>query len=394
MIQLTRTTKLMCAGVALSMGWMVLEACSCDDEDDFLPGTWVECVDGRPTLMNFLLGDIGFFAGPFFSEDEWDCTHPNSPHYQGSEAAAFAEFAAGAPSGAAQHPHLTGSTGAAYLPQRLRDLPFTPTVAAPGSAPACDSSYPDVLQTDHNEAQITRISTCPFAIKAKIPVVSRPLQVAVTPDGGTALVTSFDNAVNFIDLKTNKVVFTLMTDLSINPDGLAISPDGSRAYVTSFTDFNPVILVVDVVARKAITTIPTFAYAQGATLTPDGSQLWITSPLGNETDVIDTLTNTTTYRLNIGVSTAVAFNSTGTMAYVTSGASTPGKVIAVDTATFQTKTTYTVGQDPADIAMSYGDRFLVVNNSLGGSVSVINLQKNTVISKSVGGTPSGIAFVH
>jgi hypothetical protein len=92
-----------------------------------------------------------------------------------------------------------------------------------------------VIQTVHTQALVTRISTCAFQIKTSIPVVSRPLQIAITPDGLTTLVTSFDNAVNFIDLTTNQVRFTLMTDPTINPHGIAILPDRSRAYITSFT---------------------------------------------------------------------------------------------------------------------------------------------------------------
>jgi len=68
-----------------------------------------------------------------------------------------------------------------HLPQRLRDFPFTPFVPPPTTTPACDSTYPDVLQTVHTNAQVTRISTCPFKIVARIPVVSRPLQIRYHP---------------------------------------------------------------------------------------------------------------------------------------------------------------------------------------------------------------------
>jgi DNA-binding beta-propeller fold protein YncE len=46
--------------------------------------------------------------------------------------------------------------------------------------------------------------------------------------------------------------------------------------------------------------------------------------------------------------------------------------------------------------MSYGDQFLVVNNDAGGSISVIDLKKDAVVTTQLGGNsaPSGIAFVH
>jgi YVTN family beta-propeller protein len=247
----------------------------------------------------------------------------------------------------------------------------------------------------HTQALVTRISTCPFAIKVAIPVVTRPLQVVMTPDGSTALVTSFDNAVNFISLATNKVTFTLMTDPSINPNGLAISPDGTTAYVTSFNT-TAVVVVIDIASHAVLATIPTITYPQGVTLTPDGSQLWITSPLAASVDIIDTLTNTHVTGLNIAESADVAFNSTGTHAYITSSAAGSGIVTEVDTSSYKTINTYTVGLDPADISMSYADKFLVVNNNGEGSVSVIDLLKNAVVTTQLGGNsaPSGIAWVH
>ncbi len=265
----------------------------------------------------------------------------------------------------------------------------------PSATANCDSTFPDIFQTDHAEALVTRVSTCPFAIKVTIPVATRPLQVAVTPDGSTALVTSFDNAVNFIDLATNKVTYTLLTDSTINPHGLAISPDGTRAYITSFNT-NGLIAVIDLASKKIIATIPTISYAQGLTLTPDGSQLWVTSPLAASVDIFDTLTNTRVTGLNISETIDVAFNSTGTRAYVTTSSTIPGSVVAVDTATYQIIKSYTVGLGPSDIAMAYGDQFLVVNNNSDGSVSVVDLLKDSVATTKVGtnSVPSGIAFVH
>ena len=397
MIQLTASTKLMAAGIALSLGWIVLAACDCEEgKQEKFPGFWVACIGNEPTLMRYF-GDqatvVNSDPSPGFNPADWDCSHPNSPHYKKSQAPVDPPGTPSGPAGFAR-PHVAGvNQQGSYLPQRLRDFPFTPFVQPPGTAPVCDSTYPDVLQTVHTNSQVTRISTCPFKIVTTIPVVSRPLQIDITPDGSTALVTSFDNAVNFIDLKTNKVTFTLMTDLSVNPNGIAITPDGSRAYVSSFTNVNPVIIVIDIASKKVIASMPTIAYAQGLTLTPDGSQLWVTSPLSTETDVIDTLSNTAAFRLNIPASTDVAFNATGTRAYITADGN-PGSVVVVDTATFQTIKTYTVGQGPADIKMSAADEFLVVNNDDGGSISIIDLVKDTVVTSAVGAHPSGISFVH
>lgn len=266
----------------------------------------------------------------------------------------------------------------------------------------CDSTWTDVFQTNHDEGGLIRFGSCPFTVKAQIQLGTNTLQVAITPDGSTAIVTSFDSQVFFVSLATNTLTQTVLLDSSLNPDGIAISPDGTKAYITSFNNNtpSPVVLVMDLTSanKNIIAQIPTIQFPSGATLSPDGSQLWITSPLSFDMAVIDTLTNTNIINLAINATTDVAFNSTGTTAYITSGAGAgagqSGQVYAVDTATFQTKQTYTVGASPADIQMSYGDQWLVVNNNADGSISVIDLQQNAVKTTNVGGTPSGIAFVH
>jgi|CZKS01.1.fsa_nt_gi DNA-binding beta-propeller fold protein YncE len=397
--RLSGSTKFMCAGIALSLGWFVLESCDCDEtKEDQFPGFWVACIDNKPTLMSYSGNTATIVSSDpagSFNPAEYDCSHSGSPQYKDSESTApFQSSSPSGPGGFERKPHATGSGTVAYVPQQLRILPFVPRVPPPAT-PNCDSTFPDVFQTDHSEALVTRFSTCPFAMKVAIPVVTRPLQVAVTPDGSTALVTSFDNAVNFIDLATNKVTYTLMTDPSINPHGLAISPDGTHAYISSFNT-NGVIAVIDLGTRQITTTIPTISYAQGLTLTPDGSQLWVTSPYAASVDIFDTLTNTRVTGLNIAQTSDVAFNSTGTRAYVTTSATIPGSVVVVDTSTYQTITSYTVGLSPIDIQMSYADQFLVVNNNGDGSISVIDLQKGAVVTTQLGGNsaPSGIAFVH
>jgi DNA-binding beta-propeller fold protein YncE len=417
-IELSRNSKRMIASVFVVLAVLtlsgadncnILKILDCDKtkEDEF-PGFWVACVDNKPTLMSYASDSaVKITSDPAgnFNPADYDCSHQGSPQYKGSETSSPFTIASPSGPGLREGPGAqeTSSSGAAkpraasntvgYLPQFFRDLPFLPSGKTVVPL-ACDSSFPDIFQTVHTNAQVTRISTCPFQVKARIQVVSRPLQIAITPDGTTALVTSFDNAVNFIDLATNKVTTTLMTDDLVNPNGLAISPDGTQAYITSFDPDYPVVQVIDMAARKIVATFSTtMQYPQGATLSPDGSQLWVTGPLDVSMDVFDTLTNTLTMQLNLPYTTDVAFNSTGTTAYVTSSVNGKGTVYAINTATMQTTATYTVGSGPTDIKMLFGDTLLLVNNSLDGSESIIRLSTGAVSTVALGSTVSGIAVV-
>ena len=281
-------------------------------------------------------------------------------------------------------------TTTAYIPKQVLDLPFLPLpyLSSPGST-TCDSSSPDVLQVNHDNALVTRVSTCPFAIKKAIPVVSRPLQIAITPDGQMALVTSFDNAINFIDLSSNTVVFTLMT--SFNPHGIAITSDGSTAYVSSFDDAFPLIATIDIAARRVTRTITTSAYPQSVFLTPDDTQLYIVFPFGNTMTIMDTLTGVIGNAFSINTPRAVAFNSIGTKAFITSAY--PGTVLQLDTETFQIEKTYTVGNGPTEIAVLYGDAIVVVMNYEGQSTSRIDLRSGLVTTLALGGPPVGLSIV-
>jgi hypothetical protein len=395
----------MILGIVLSLGWFLFESCECDPtkEDDF-PGYWVVCVDNQPKLMQYHDNTVVpvIVQPPSFDPNAYDCSNPNSPPRKKSAAAIVPVGTFGGPSPGAQQGHAA-TPSAAYLPRQWRDLPFIPQSMLKGAS-MCDPSWPDVLQTNENKSEITRFSVCPFQIKQviQIPGNTNTLQVGITPDGSTAIVTSFDSQVNFINLATNTVTQTVLLDSSLNPDGIDISRDGTRAYITSFNNNSPtpVVLVMDLTqaSKPIIAQIPTIQFPQGATLTPDGSQLWITSPLAFDMAVIDTLTNTNTINLAIPNTTDVAFNSTGTRAYITSGSGQgPGQrgtVYVVDTGTFQTLQTYTVGASPSDITMSYGDQWLVVNNNADGSISVIDLQQNAVKTTKLGTNVWGTAFVY
>jgi DNA-binding beta-propeller fold protein YncE len=402
MIHLATTTKLIAGAVALSLGWIVLEACDCDQsKEDAFPGLWVTCLDDQPALMTYSGDDpivVTTNRAASFNPNDWDCKRdPSSPPYKGS----MTPYPFSTPAGPAlrARPHATG-TASPYVPEQVRDLPFTPAVPPVGTAPNCQAGFPDVLRTNHNENTVSRVSTCPLAVKKTIPVFANPLQVAVTPDGSQALVTSFGSldgsggAVTFISLSSNQITNTVMLPFGVTPNGLAISPDGTTAYIGNFTNPGQSILVMNIASRTVTATIQNVAaYPSGLTLTPDGAQLWVVSPLGTEADVVDTLTNTLVFRLNIQLATDIAFNSTGTTAYITSGLNTPGQVFAVSTSTYQVVNTYTVGNNPTDISMSYADRFLVVNNANDGTVSVIDLVENAVKTVQAGASPGGIAFL-
>ncbi len=211
-----------------------------------------------------------------------------------------------------------------------------------------------------------RMGTCPFRRIATIPVVSRPLQVAVTPDSSS----------------------------------LAISPDGAFAYIVSFTQFSPAIAKVDLATRKIVQTIPARgAYPQNAILSPDGEQLYVTYPYLDTVSIIDTETFSEVMALTIRAPRGIAFNSKGTKAYIAStdnayASFSPGTVQQLNTTTFKIENTYKIGVGPSDVYVLYSDQFVIVNNYEGQSISKIDTVSGTVTTTAVQGRPSGISLVN
>jgi DNA-binding beta-propeller fold protein YncE len=297
-----------------------------------------------------------------------------------------------------RRPRATSPGTVGYLPQALLNLPFPALGSAnPQPLAACSSSQPNVIQVNHYSATVNRISTCPLAAVATIPVAANPLQIEITPDGATALVTSYNNAVNFINLATNQVTFTLSTP-GIFPNGIAITPDGQNFYITNFLPTGASLLEYNLTTHQQIFSMPAPTYPQNLFLSPDGAQLFVTFPYANQVWVLDTLTNTLVYTLSIQAPRGIAFNSKGTKAYIASTDNpdlsvNPGTVKEFDTGTFQVTNTYNVGVGPNDIAVLYFDQFVMTTNYEGQSISRINLMTGTVQTVAVGGQLSGLAIV-
>ena len=276
----------------------------------------------------------------------------------------------------------------------FRALPFAPIYLPDlvNNLPACDpSNNRNAFVVNHTSGTVTRLNSCSGQIVQVIPVTSRPLQVAITPDKSLALVTSFDNAVSFISTASNQVVQTVRTNG--NPSGIAITPDGAFAYVTSFNGSDPAVLVLDIAKRQFVATIPVSTFPQSIFLTPDGSTAYITYPFGDRIEILDTLTNTVTAAIAIPATFGVAFNSTGTLAYITSAQAAPGRVVILNTSTYDIIQSVSVGNGPTDVRVTPDDEFILVNNYFDPSDSVISARTKQVQTFPLPGKPRGSVFV-
>lgn len=101
--------------------------------------------------------------------------------------------------------------------------------------------------------------------------------VAVSPDGQTALISNFgDSAVYFVDI-SNPISPSVITSVTtpMFAEDIAISPDGQFALVTD-GGFSPIIAVIDMISRTLAYTVnmvysDTVYNAQAVDIAPDGT---------------------------------------------------------------------------------------------------------------------------
>jgi YVTN family beta-propeller protein len=206
-------------------------------------------------------------------------------------------------------------------------------------------------------------------------VNSQPVGVAFNPAGTRAYVTlTTDNVVDEVDPSTGTVLATI--PVGSGPLSIAILPDGTKAYVSSYND--GAVTIIDL-ATNATTTVllpaPGFP-ANGffVAITPDATEYW----------VVDGTRGIDAYRVSddsliatIPVSAgpvAVAFDPTGTKAYVADYASADATII--DVASHSVTGTFPVPGVPYGVAFSPDGATAYVSDN-GGTITPVDVATDT-----------------
>jgi len=366
---------------------------------------WTVCVNNQLQIMGSTPGhNFGFFIVGLTMQD---CDESDNKPRQLSEAQVAGVLASGMffgghyNLGGTAAPLDAGVTTLVYgRPPSIESLPFAPIFSRDAEIAAiapCDPTLqPFFYVVNHDHSTVTAASPCPARVNKVIPVASRPLQVAMTRDAATVVVTSYDNALTFIDTASNTVTATMNVSQDLFPNGIAITPDGTKAYVTSYIDVGPCVFVVDLVAHTVLTRIAMpMQYPSSITLTPDGSQAWVSFLEQSGIVIVDTLTNTVATTLpNISSPVGIAFDAYGTKAYIASSTS-PGTLFVVNAITLDIIARVTVGFNPVDVNITPGGRWIFVTHTGSDYVAVIDADSNTMVDKvTVGPAALGFTLVH
>ncbi|MCO1656884.1 hypothetical protein [Pseudonocardia humida] len=273
----------------------------------------------------------------------------------------------------------------------LVDVRPMPSPGGQAAAVGVPPSRPEVVQVPAAPVGPIATSIAVPTVRAVVPVGATPGDVAVAPDGRTALIAHrAAGFVSVLDTSLDKVTATIAVPAG-PPRFVAFSPDSSRAYITVFDDARTVSLVavLDTTTDTLLTTIPVGQRPFAAAVTPDGSRLWVPSHDDARIDVVDTATNAVTTSIPVPASPhGVAFSADGSRAYVASHES--NVVSVLDTASATPVATIPVGTSPQSAAV--GDGQTAVANYDAGSVTIIDAAGAAVAEVPVGRTPQDVGY--
>lgn len=259
-----------------------------------------------------------------------------------------------------------------------------------GGAAAAAEPAGTLLVLNKSDDTVSLVDLQTQAIRATLPTGDGPHEVAVSPDGKTAVVSNYGdsqhpgNTLTVIDVAGKKVVRTIELGNYSRPHGVAwlqgddvavtveaskallvvsvtggkvkhaiatdqvgshmvaVSPKHRRAFTANIGSGSTT--VVDLSANKRIADVATGKGAEGIAVAPDGSEVWVTNRDANTISVVDPATLKITATLQPGeIPIRVKFTPDGTRALISNARSG-------DVAVFDTVTKELVGRVPMQAA--------------------------------------------
>jgi YVTN family beta-propeller protein len=213
-----------------------------------------------------------------------------------------------------------------------------------------------------------------------IPVGVNPEGLAVSPDGSQVWVADTGpqtglpslGAISVISTATDTVSATLPLSVT-DPRQIAFSPSGGTAYVTTSVG----VLVYNTASDRLVTLIPGLGDPEGVTVAPSGT-VYVTNTEQNVVDVISAASNRVTRTIAVGqLPWQMALTSNGGTLYVADGDS--DAVSVINTATNAVTNTIAVSGDPVSVALTPDGSRLWVGGLTSGNVSVIDTSDGTIV---------------
>lgn len=284
-----------------------------------------------------------------------------------------------------------------------REIPYVLTAVLAICVIAAPAAADTLLVANKSEATLSLVDVDSGKVVATVPTGAGPHEVAVSPDGKTAVVADYGqrepgSSLTVIDVAGAKVLRTIDLGEYRRPHGIvfvgddrllatveasravievdvargtviraietgqevshmvAVPSSGKRAYVANIGSGS--VTVLDLAAGKKLGDVATGAGAEGVAVTPDGSQVWVTNREADTVTLVDPESLEVVATLE-SPSFPIRAEATpdGRWILVTHARSADLAVIDTETRRIARRVPLTLGKETDTAGRLFGDRF-------------------------------------
>ena len=264
-------------------------------------------------------------------------------------------------------------------------------IAGPGvdesKLPPADRSADGIGVIDLKTGQLLR----------KLKAGQDPESFDISPDGKTLYASNEETSeLAIVNVDTGEV--TSHVKVGEEPEGVTVRPDGREVYVTC--ESNGEVFAVDTATGKVAGKFIVGARPRAVVFTADGKTAFVTNENTGTLSVLNTATHTVSATVKIAKLASMptaprpmgaTMSPDGAQLFTSLGRA---KAIAViDAATKKPlRTIENVGDRPWGIAISPDGRTLYTSNGPSADISIIDIATGTVTRIATGGSPWGMVF--
>ena len=256
-----------------------------------------------------------------------------------------------------------------------------------------------LLVLNKSEANVSLLDAGSGALVATVPVGLAPHEVAVSPDGRTAVVSNYGvrgndgRTLTVLDVAGARAVRTIDLGELRRPHGIAFLPDGATVAVTA--EANRAVVLVDVASGRILRT-----YATGAetshmlAVSPDGRRIFVANIGSGSVTAIDVETGTVRSAATGAGAEGLAISPDGAEVWVANRAA--DSVGVLDASTLEVRATLACPSFPIRVAFTRDGRRALVSRARSGDVAVFDRDTRKEIGRipmsARAGDPSGRLF--
>jgi PQQ-dependent catabolism-associated beta-propeller protein len=211
---------------------------------------------------------------------------------------------------------------------------------------------------------------------------SDPERFAISPDGRTAYVANEDNSsVSFLDLATGRI--TREVSVGPEPEGIGVSPDGRLVVATS--EVANLAHFIDTGSGKLLDSLPVGTRPRFVLFMRSGKEVWVSSEQRGTISIFDAATRRMLRTIDLAESfdieepvQAVEMRATRDEARVFVAMGRSNRVAELDPVSGRVLRWWPTGVRTWGIGLSPDERRLYAAAGIGGTLTIIDLTRNTV----------------